>query len=54
MHRSACNDWAKLKERPKEDGAAQLLTNCQQLKLKSPADGKRYKPDAANQALLLA
>lgn len=45
--RSASNYWAKLKQRLKEEGADQLLTNCQQLKLKSPKDGKRYKTDVA-------
>ena len=33
--RGASNYWAKLKQRLKEEGADQLLTNCQQLKLKS-------------------
>jgi maltooligosyltrehalose synthase len=33
--RSASNYWAKLKERLNEEGAEQLLTNCQQLKLKA-------------------
>lgn len=28
--RSASNYWAKLKQRLKEEGADQLLTNCQQ------------------------
>lgn len=46
--RSASNYWAKLKQRLKEEGADQLLTNCQQLKLKSPKDGKRYKTDVAD------
>lgn len=45
--RGASNYWAKLKQRLKEEGADQLLTNCQQLKLKSPKDGKRYKTDVA-------
>ncbi len=40
--RGASNYWAKLKQRLKEEGAEQLLTNCQQLKMKSPKDGKRY------------
>ena len=40
--RGASNYWAKLKQRLKEEGADQLLTNCQQLKMKSPKDGKRY------------
>ena len=30
-----------------------MLTNCQQLKLKSPKDGKRYKTDVANIEQLL-
>lgn len=34
--RGASNYWAKLKERLKAEGADQLLTNCQQLKLKFP------------------
>lgn len=37
----------KLKQRFKAEEADQLLTNCQQLKLKSPKDGKRYKTDVA-------
>ena len=36
--RGASNYWAKLKQRLKEEGAGQLLTNCQQLKLKSSKD----------------
>ena len=51
--RSARNYWAKLKQRLKEEGADQLLTNCQQLKLKSPKDGKRYKTDVADTEQLL-
>ena len=51
--RSASNYWAKLKQRLKEEGANELLTNCQQLKLKSPKDGKRYKTDVANTEQLL-
>jgi len=50
--RSASNYWAKLKERLNEEGAKQLLTNCQQLKLKA-ADGKRYNTDVANTEQLL-
>ena len=30
-----------------------MLTNCQQLKLKSPKDGKRYNTDVANTEQLL-
>ena len=51
--RSASNYWAKLKQRLKEEGANELLTNCQQLKLKSPKDGKRYNTDVANTEQLL-
>ena len=51
--RGASNYWAKLKQRLKEEGANQLLTNCQQLKLKSPKDGKRYLTDVADTEQLL-
>lgn len=51
--RGASNYWAKLKQRLKEEGADQLLTNCQQLKLKSPKDGKRYLTDVADTEQLL-
>ena len=51
--RGASNYWAKLKERLKAEGADQLLTNCQQLKMKSPKDGKRYKTDVADTEQLL-
>ncbi len=51
--RGASNYWAKLKERLKKDGAEQLLTNCQQLKMKSPTDGKYYKTDVADAEQLL-
>ncbi len=50
--RGASNYWAKLKQRLKEEGADQLLTNCQQLKMLS-ADGKRYKTDVADTEQLL-
>ncbi|MBM6919319.1 Bro-N domain-containing protein [Intestinimonas butyriciproducens] len=43
---------AKLKQRLKEEGADQLLTNCQQLKLLS-ADDKRYNTDVADTQQLL-
>ena len=45
--RHASTYWAVMKNRLKEEGADQLLTNCKQLKLKS-ADGKRYNTDVAN------
>ena len=51
--RGASNYWAKLKQRLKEEGANQLLTNCQQLKMKSPKDGKRYNTDVADTEQLL-
>ena len=51
--RGASNYWAKLKQRLKHEGADQLLTNCQQLKMKSPGDGKTYKTDVADTAQLL-
>ncbi len=51
--RGASNYWAKLKERLKKEGANQLLTNCQQLKMVSPKDGKRYKTDVADVEQLL-
>lgn len=50
--RSASNYWAKLKQWLKAEGTDQLLTNCQQLKPKSPKDGKRYKTDWIHQRLL--
>jgi len=50
--RGASNYWAKLKERLKEEGANQLLTNCQQLKMKS-SDGKKYNTDVADTEQLL-
>ena len=34
--RNASTYWAVLKKRLKDEGADQLLTNCKQLKLKSP------------------
>ena len=51
--RGASNYWAKLKQRLKEEGANQLLTNCQQLKMKSPKDGKRYNTDVTDTGQLL-
>lgn len=50
--RGASTYWAVLKNRLKEEGADQLLTNCKQLKLKA-ADGKRYATDVANTQQLL-
>ena len=50
--RGASNYWAKLKERLKAEGADELLTNCQQLKMKA-ADGKRRLTDVATTEQLL-
>ena len=50
--RGASNYWAKLKQRLKEEGADQLLTNCQQLKMKA-TDGKRRLTDVASTEQLL-
>lgn len=50
--RSASNYWAKLKERLKAEGANELLTNCQQLKMKA-SDGKRRLTDVATTEQLL-
>ncbi len=44
--------WNKLKQRLKEEGS-QLVTNCHQLKMKSPKDGKRYNTDVASTEQLL-
>lgn len=51
--RKASTYWAVLKKRLKEEGADELLTNCKQLKMKSPKDGKRYKTDVADTEQLL-
>lgn len=50
--RGASNYWAKLKERLKSEGADQLLTNCQQLKM-TAHDGKKRLTDVANTEQLL-
>ena len=50
--RGASNYWAKLKQRLKEEGAEQLLTTCQQLKL-TAVDGKRRLTDVADTQQLL-
>ena len=44
--------WNKLKQRLNEEGS-QLVTNCHQLKMKSPKDGKRYNTDVATTEQLL-
>ena len=50
--RGASNYWAKLKQRLKEEGAEQLLTNFQQLKL-TAEDGKKRLTDVADTQQLL-
>ena len=50
--RGASNYWAKLKERLKNEGAEQLLTNCQQLKMMAP-DGKMRLTDVADTEQIL-
>lgn len=50
--RGASNYWAKLKQRLKTEGAGQLLTNCQQLKM-TAADGKKRLTDVATTEQLL-
>ena len=46
------NYWKVLKKRLKDEGS-QLVTDCNQLKMKSPKDGKRYKTDIASTEQLL-
>lgn len=48
----ARNYWKVLKVRLKEEGN-ELVTNCNQLKMISPKDGKRYKTDVADIEQLL-
>ena len=50
--RGASNYWAKLKERLRAEGANELLTNCQQLKM-TAVDGKRRLTDVATTEQLL-
>ena len=50
--RGASNYWAKLNQRLNEEGAEQLLTNCQQLKL-TAEDGKKRLTDVADTQQLL-
>ena len=50
--RGASNYWAKLKQRLKAEGADQLLTNCQQLKM-TASDGKKRLTDVATTEQLL-
>ncbi len=44
--------WNKVKQRMKEEGN-ELVTNCHQLKMKSPKDGKSYITDVADAEQLL-
>lgn len=44
--------WNKLKQRLKDEGS-QLVSNCHQLKMRSPKDGKNYKTDVADTQQLL-
>ena len=50
--RGASNYWAKLKQRLKDEGADELLTNCQQLKM-TAADGKKRLTDVADTEQIL-
>ena len=50
--RGATNYWAKVKERLKKEGANELLTKCQQLKMLA-TDGKRRMTDVADTEQLL-
>ena len=49
---AARNYWKVLKIRLKEEGN-ELVTNCNQLKMKSPKDGKKYNTYVANTEQLL-
>ena len=48
----ARNYWKVLKNRLNKEGS-QLVTSCNQLKMKSPKDGKRYLTDVADTEQLL-
>ena len=50
--RGASNYWAKLKERLNAEGASELLTNCQQLKMVAE-DGKMRLTDVADTKQIL-
>lgn len=51
-YNTAKNYWKVTKHRMIKEGN-ELVTNCNQLKLKSPKDGKRYLTDVANAEELL-
>ena len=48
----ARNYWKVLKKRLSDEGA-ELVTDCNQLKMRSPKDGKNYKTDVADTEQLL-
>ena len=48
----ARNYWKVLKKRLSDEGS-QLVTKCNQLRLRSPKDGKRYMTDVATTEQLL-
>lgn len=50
---SARNYWRVMKNRLKKEGASELVTICNQLKMRSPKDGKTYKTDCADTEQLL-
>jgi prophage antirepressor len=50
--RHASTYWAVLKKRLNDEGAGQLLTNCEQLRM-TAADGKKRLTDVADTELLL-
>jgi DNA-damage-inducible protein D len=47
------NYWADMKRRIQDEGFIELLAKCQQLKMRSPLDGKMYKTDAADTETML-
>lgn len=49
--RNATYYWGQIKSRLKKEGANELFTNCQQLKLRA-ADGKLYSTDVADKEQL--
>lgn len=51
-HDHARNYWKVLKNRIRKEGN-ELVTQCNQLKMTSPKDGKRYPTDVANTEVLL-
>ena len=51
-HDHARNYWKVLKSRIRKEGN-ELVTQCNQLKMVSPKDGKRYPTDVANTEVLL-